>query len=600
MRKQTKRKLLSMMCVLALTAGILGGFGVKKADIVNAANTQIGISFLGGSVRMPEGYAVGAAPKDKEVATGKADLRFGYTITLPTGLTMADINWSWQWGVEGITGTRTVIGVNYIELGNNSYRTNLVITGIPVDTDYATNIHAVLKASVKNSTDAAVTDTQQTRSVKQVAEEIKSGIDAGTSTETAEIQDYVNCLIGTETYSNGTLWNTDSEEALGGHSSTIYTWLSQYDGEEGVIRWKGTGDDVWGYIFRSVSPMFAKEVYAGSDTLIFKVKTDDPDGLADIRYFAEGQKYELTHTAVTDAWTQAEIPLTNINTQDGACEGNFENFWDKFVTNNSSMIWCDGRSSDDVSIYIADIKLAKKAAVTSSITKAAIGQELVLSNIDDHTAVFSGLKNISCYVTRPDGSHYVVTNGSFTPEQKGTYTVSYQAENSLGSVTYGSYQLKVYEAGTLWDTDSEAVLGGHATAVSWLKSYEGQDGVICVNSGAWAHLFRGSSPVFDKSYYEGSDTLLFKIKTDDPDGAANFLYFAEGKYYDLTWTSITDTWTEVEIPLTNTSSAADACEGNFENFWQKFIENSTSMIFCGDASSADVKVYIADIRLIKK
>ena len=129
MRKQTKRKLLSMMCVLALTAGILGGFGVKKADIVNAANTQIVISFLGGSLRMPEGYAVGAAPKDKEAATGKADLRFGYTITLPTGLTMADINWSWQWGVEGITGTRTVIGVNYIELGNNSYRTNLVITG---------------------------------------------------------------------------------------------------------------------------------------------------------------------------------------------------------------------------------------------------------------------------------------------------------------------------------------------------------------------------------------------------------------------------------------------------------------------------------------
>ena len=593
-----------MMCVLALTAGILGGFGVKKADIVNAANTQIGISFLGGSVRMPEGYAVGAAPKDKEVATGKADLRFGYTITLPTGLTMADINWSWQWSVEGITGTRTVIGVNYIELGNNSYRTNLVITGIPMDTDYATNIHAVLKASVKNSTDTAVTDTQQTRSVKQVAEEIKSGIDAGTSTETAEIQDYVNCLIGTESYANGTLWNTDNEEALGGHSQTIYTWLSQYEGEEGVIRWKGTGGDVWGYIFRSVSPMFAKEVYAGSDTLIFKVKTDDPDGLADIRYFAEGQKYELTHTAVTDAWTQAEIPLTNINTQDGACEGNFENFWDKFVTNNSSMIWCDGRSSDDVSIYIADIKLAKKAAVTSSITKAAIGQELVLSNIDDHTAVFSGLKNISCYVTRPDGSHYVVTNGSFTPEQKGTYTVSYQAENSLGSVTYGSYQLKVYEAGTLWDTDNEEALGGHSqTIYTWLSQYEGEEGVIRwkgTGGDVWGYIFRSVSPMFAKEVYAGSDTLIFKVKTDDPDGLADIRYFAEGQKYELTHTAVTDAWTQAEIPLTNINTQDGACEGNFENFWDKFVTNNSSMIWCDGRSSDDVSVYIADIKLIKK
>ena len=395
----------------------------------------------------------------------------------------------------------------------------------------------------------------------------------------------------------GVLWNTDSAAALGGHSSAIYSWMSEYDGEEGVIRWKGEGDNIWGWIFRDIKPMFAKEYYEGCNTILMKVKTDDPDGAARLRYFAEGYNYDLDFITVTDKWMEVEIPLTNTNGSP-SCAGSFEDFWEKFIVGNSSMIYCVDRSSDDVSIYIADIKLVKKVTVTSSITKGNTGVKLSLK--DDRATVFAGMKDLSVSIVGPDRKKQTAVDGTFTPDKNGTYTVAYRAIDAGGRIVYGSYSILVYPAGTLWDTDNAAALGSHAPAVSWLKSYDGQDGVICVNSGVWAHLFRGSRPVFDKSDYEGSDTLVFKVKTDDPDGSANFIYFAEGQAYDLNWTAITNSWAEIEIPLTNVSSAAGACEGNFENFWQKFIENSTSMIFCGDASSTDVKMYIADIRLINK
>ena len=395
----------------------------------------------------------------------------------------------------------------------------------------------------------------------------------------------------------GVLWNTDSAAALGGHSSAIYSWMSEYDGEEGVIRWKGEGDNIWGWIFRDMKPMFAKEYYEGCNTILMKVKTDDPDSIARLRYFAEGYNYDLDFITVTDKWMEVEIPLTNTNGSP-SCAGSFEDFWEKFIVGNSSMIYCVDRSSDDVSIYIADIKLVKKVTVTSSITKGNTGVKLSLK--DDRATVFAGMKDLSVSIVGPDGKKQTAADGTFTPDKNGTYTVTYRAVDAGGRIVYGSYGILVYPAGTLWDTDNAAALGSHAPAVSWLKNYDGQDGVICVNSGVWAHLFRGSRPVFDKSDYEGSDTLVFKVKTDDPDGSANFIYFAEGQAYDLNWTAITNSWTEIEIPLTNVSSAAGACEGNFENFWQKFIENSTSMIFCGDASSTDVKMYIADIRLVNK
>ena len=153
-----------------------------------------------------------ADAKEKEDALKKADLRFGYLVTLPEGKTIEELNWYWEWKADGSTSqTQIVDGVNYIALGDNTYRTNLLIAGIPMDTDYGTCICAVLKLSWQGAEDIEITDEARIRSVQEVAAQIKAEADTGTGTETTQMVDYVTTLIAWkaragETDDNGSKW----------------------------------------------------------------------------------------------------------------------------------------------------------------------------------------------------------------------------------------------------------------------------------------------------------------------------------------------------------------------------------------------------------
>ena len=180
--------------------------------LLQTAESLNTITFLGGSIRLPEEYDMHADPKEKEDALKKADLRFGYLVTLPEGKTIDELNWYWEWKVDGSTSrTQIVDGVNYIALGDNTYRTNLLIAGIPMDTDYGTRICAVLKLSWQGAEDIEITDEARVRSVQEVAVKIKAEADAGTATETTQMVDYVTTLIAWkaragETDDNGSKW----------------------------------------------------------------------------------------------------------------------------------------------------------------------------------------------------------------------------------------------------------------------------------------------------------------------------------------------------------------------------------------------------------
>lgn len=155
------------------------------------------ISFRGAAIRVPETYYYPAGEHDNTVALNKTNLRFGYVITLPDGVKMDDIAWSWNWGTDEENLNYTVSGSEYIDLGNNTYRTNLVITNIPIDSDYGTPIHSQLTLTYTNGAGEEITivDPVQTRSVQFVAEAIKNSIDRGACSETDKVQSYVTDLV---------------------------------------------------------------------------------------------------------------------------------------------------------------------------------------------------------------------------------------------------------------------------------------------------------------------------------------------------------------------------------------------------------------------
>ncbi len=138
------------------------------------------ITFLGGSLWM-----------DTDDYTTTA-LRFGYTIDLgsvgmegvvASGEEDADQpTWSWTWSVDGETYGGTLDGENYIDNGDGTITTNLVITDIP-SSYYSTDMYSTLTFTYcLGGTTITITDDMQTRSVEQVATAIKSN-----STDSSEV-----------------------------------------------------------------------------------------------------------------------------------------------------------------------------------------------------------------------------------------------------------------------------------------------------------------------------------------------------------------------------------------------------------------------------
>lgn len=187
---------------------ITGGateYEAARECLLQSAEGLNTITFMGGSIRLPKGYDINWTEEKKNKAVEKADFRFGYLITLPEGTTMKDIDWSWEWKVDGTTTKNVKVkGVEYVGLGDNTYRTNLVITGIPMDTNYGMNICVTLKVSGKGNTESYIADDTRMRTVKFVADSVKRNIDNGTCHESVVIQDYVKTLIAWKSKSSDT------------------------------------------------------------------------------------------------------------------------------------------------------------------------------------------------------------------------------------------------------------------------------------------------------------------------------------------------------------------------------------------------------------
>ena len=76
-----------------------------------------------------------------------ADIRLQYKVTLPQGVSMKDVDWSWNISLDGTTST--VKGVKYLltDEETNTYTTNVVLVNIPVINKADLNFEAWLSVS---------------------------------------------------------------------------------------------------------------------------------------------------------------------------------------------------------------------------------------------------------------------------------------------------------------------------------------------------------------------------------------------------------------------------------------------------------------------
>ncbi|MCD8120098.1 MAG: glycoside hydrolase family 43 protein, partial [Lachnospiraceae bacterium] len=154
------------------------GYGTVSIDNIKVYQTPT-VEFLGGSLRIDT--------TDYDTTS----LRFGYTIDLGSvDLSSIDLEdehateWSWEWSVDGASNGGTVEGVNYVDNGDGTITTNLVITGIPSEY-YTSDLYSTLTLTycLGGETQTIVLeDSPQVRSVYEVATAITED---STASETA-------------------------------------------------------------------------------------------------------------------------------------------------------------------------------------------------------------------------------------------------------------------------------------------------------------------------------------------------------------------------------------------------------------------------------
>ena len=155
------------------------------------------VRLMGGSLNMGA-YATG----DGEPDYSKTDLRFGFNVDVPNSSSKLD-SWRWVTTYEKLDGTRktlTTDGVNFRAPNDvdawNGYGTgvvtNLLLTGIgsvAYGTDFTTTL--TVTYTTDDGIQVTVSDSPQARSVKEVAELIKSSYDA-----TDEERAYAEGILG--------------------------------------------------------------------------------------------------------------------------------------------------------------------------------------------------------------------------------------------------------------------------------------------------------------------------------------------------------------------------------------------------------------------
>lgn len=157
------------------------------------------LKFVGAAIRVPDTHYHDYTYEENLACGGldKTNLRFGYNITLPDDVGMDDIEWYWDWGIAEDALDNRVEGKEWIASGDNTFRSNLVITNIPIETDYSTMIYARLTMiyTDEDGNEITLTDNVQKRSVKFVATAIQNAVNNGNSTETDRVKKYVEDLL---------------------------------------------------------------------------------------------------------------------------------------------------------------------------------------------------------------------------------------------------------------------------------------------------------------------------------------------------------------------------------------------------------------------
>jgi hypothetical protein len=195
---------------------------------------------------------------------------------------------------------------------------------------------------------------------------------------------------------------------------------------------------------------------------------------------------------------------------------------------------------------------------------------------------------ITIKVKDSSGNELTVTNGSFTPDKSGIYTVIYTAEvegaiiSAQRAISVDRKDPEANEVEFYDDVTSVQGVGRGGVATTWLEEYKGSVGVLkIVSQGKTSAAFPGMNikPRLAKSAYENADYVVFRLYIVDPNNMLEYLMlnsysdaannFRIDALVKATEADGEDKWTDYYIPASYFLYAFDDYTQNSDlaNFW---------------------------------
>ncbi len=326
------------------------------------------------------------------------------------------------------------------------------------------------------------------------------------------------------------MWNDFSDSSCASvwhYDIATLTWLESYNGAQGVFKIENSGGRAyigntnginWGAVRNG-------SAYEGAEVMKFRVLLEDDSGSNLLEaWYKGGSGYKMVFSGLTstDGWTEFTIPF-DPETEYDLMNGMFFQYW----------------SDNGGTLYIDQILAG--TFYTVSFSDGVPSQSVQVGTL------------ATAPVVSKDGYYF---KGWYNGEEKFDFSTPITSDITLTA----KWEEIPADMWNDFSASTTANIDGNGTTVTWLESYEDEDGVLKIEHNSdhkWINTLGNWPAVHSADSYAYATALKLRLRLEDNEGG-NMLYLfskaanADGSdLYVQVFDGVVTTngWVEYTIPL---------------------------------------------------
>ena len=387
--------------------------------------------------------------------------------------------------------------------------------------------------------------------------------------------------------------NESDVELVGISNLGSVEYVSEYEGETGVLQVNWTGSRIWPTI--SVASMLTQTDYAKFSHIVFRMYIPNGTSVRTASINNGNSDKNKSPTAcpmtgdgentiiVEGQWIDCKFSVRAISNWTNAATP-------KELLDENYVFWLTLTEAKAATFYIADIRMEKRVDVSVS-GSTLLGSTVTIGAKADNVAV--DLSTATITVTSPSGTATTLTGNTYTVSEKGEHTVVVSGKY-YGTAKFTGREIGATEVLSFdYEEDKLRCAAGSGATIGWEPTFQGETGVLKVDytNKKWPALsFQSYKTQADYSNYS---RIVFKVWLPVGTGATNVQMHnteSSANHSKVAGTITEGAWFEIRFSLTAMSNWTDGATA------KELFNNKCQFFFTLDGYK-NATVYFADIYL---